>query len=73
MTPQSDTADTHPFPRQVTIPIIHQQATCQSLADPLSLIDTIRFNKDFIHDTFVLVNIGKKALNILLKRAGLLV
>jgi len=70
MVPQSDTPDTHPFTRQVTISIIHQQAPCESLADPLSLIDTIRNNTDVIHDTGFLVNIGENALNMLLKRAG---
>jgi hypothetical protein len=50
MVPQSNTPYTHPFTRQVTISIIHQQATCQSLADPFSLIDIIGNNADCVHD-----------------------
>jgi hypothetical protein len=49
MVPQRDTPDTHPFTRQVAISVVHQQAPCQSLADPLSLIDTIGNNADCVH------------------------
>jgi hypothetical protein len=68
--PQRDTPEAHPFTRQVTISIIYQQATCQSPANPLSLIDTVRQNTDFFHDTGFLFNIGQNALNMLLIRAG---
>jgi hypothetical protein len=73
MVPDRNTANAHSLTSQVLVTIIHQQASCQALADPLSLVDTIRNNADLVHDRCFLVSIGWCALNILPERAGLIV